>query len=83
MTAQPYVVVRRVMERMHPPRTPTEWECHYELADTPNVSAQREWLTIRTRVAPPLPNHPQALELAALLRVRELLDQQIQGMQSP
>jgi hypothetical protein len=52
-------------------------------ADTPNVSAQKEILYIRTQLSPPFPNHPQAVELAALLRVRDLLDQQIQTMQPP
>ena len=52
-------------------------------ADTPNVSAQREILYIRTQLSPPYPNHPQAVELAALLRVRSLIDAQIQAMQSP
>jgi hypothetical protein len=51
--------------------------------DTPNVSAQKEILYIRTQLSPPFPNHPQAVELAALLRVRSLIDAQIQAMQSP
>ena len=54
-----------------------------EAVDTPDVSAQIETLTIRTRVSPPLPNHPPAVELAALIRARDLLDAQIQAMQSP
>jgi hypothetical protein len=51
--------------------------------DTPNVSAQREILYIRTQLSPPLPGHPQALELAALTRARDLLDAQIQAMTTP
>jgi hypothetical protein len=54
-----------------------------ELTDTPNIYAQREVLHVRTQVSPPYPNHPQAVELVALLRVRSLLDAQIQAMQSP
>jgi hypothetical protein len=52
-------------------------------ADTPNVSAQREVLYIRTQLSPPYPSHQQAVELAALIRARDLLDAQIQAMQSP
>jgi hypothetical protein len=51
--------------------------------DTPNLSAQKEVLYIRTQVSPPYPHHPQAVELAVLLRVRSLVDLQIQAMQSP
>jgi hypothetical protein len=54
-----------------------------EVSDTMNVSAQKETLSIRTQLSPPFPNHPQAMELAALIRVRDLLDAQIQAMQSP
>ena len=54
-----------------------------EASDTMNVSAQKETLSIRTQLSPPFPNHPQAVELAALIRVRDLLDAQIQAMQSP
>ena len=61
----------------------SQWAVEMELSDTANVSAQRELLSIQTRVSPPFPDHPQALELAALLRVRDLLEQQIQAMQSP
>jgi hypothetical protein len=52
-------------------------------ADTPNLSAQREVLYIRTQASALLLNHPQGLELAVLLRVRDLLDTQIRVMQSP
>jgi hypothetical protein len=50
--------------------------------DTPDVSAQREVLHIRTELSPPYPylDHPQAAELAALRRVRSLIDTQIQAM---
>jgi hypothetical protein len=52
-------------------------------ADTPNVSAQKEILYIRTQVSPPYSGHPQGVELAALTRVRDLLDKQIQAMLTP
>jgi hypothetical protein len=58
-------------------------QVHIEASDTMNVSAQKETLSIRTQLSPPFPNHPQAMELAALIRVRDLLDAQIQAMQSP
>ena len=45
-------------------------------ADTPNVSAQKEVLYVRTQVAPPDPDHPQGAELAVLLRVQSLIAQQ-------
>jgi hypothetical protein len=51
--------------------------------DTMNVSAQREILYIRTQLAPPYPAHPLGLEIAALTRVRDLIEQQIQAMQGP
>jgi hypothetical protein len=38
--------------------------------DTPNVSAQKEVLYIRTQLSPPYSSHPQAVELAALIRAR-------------
>jgi hypothetical protein len=82
MTAKPYQMVRRVREAISLAGTPPLWDCHLELTDTPNISEQKEWLAIRTCVSPPLPNHPQALELAALLRARDLLEQQINAMQS-
>jgi hypothetical protein len=66
--------------------TPTDdqsrWEIHLELVDTRNISAQRETLTIRTQIDAPLSNPSLGLELAALLHVRDLLDAQIQAMQS-
>lgn len=51
--------------------------------DTMNLSEQKELLYIRTQVSPPYPDRPQAVVLAALLRVRSLIDAQIQAMQSP
>jgi hypothetical protein len=78
---KPYPVVRPTRVPISLPDGSTD--CAFALEDTPDGSKQRETLLIRTHVSPQLPNHPKALELAALLRVRELLDQQIQEMQSP
>jgi hypothetical protein len=59
------------------------WLCEIELADTPIESHKKERLSIRTHVSLPLSDHPEAIELAALKRVRTLLDAQIQAMLSP
>jgi len=82
MATKPYQMMRQARAPETLAGIPPVWKCRYELADTPSVSAQRERLCIRTHVSAPLPDHPQALVLAALLRVRELLDQQIRAMQS-
>lgn len=55
------------------------WRIEMELADTPNVSAQKEHLLLVTHVSGQFPDHPQALHLAALLRVRDLLTAQIEA----
>jgi hypothetical protein len=59
------------------------WRIQMQLVDTMAISAQRERLVVVTHVSAPLPHHPQTLELAALLRVRELLSAQSEAMQSP
>jgi hypothetical protein len=82
MTNRPYQRQNKTSEMMILGEPPT-WRIEMELADTPNVSAQRERLTIVTQVSAPLPDHPQGLELAALRRVRDLLTAQIEAMQSP
>jgi hypothetical protein len=48
-----------------------------ELADTVNLAAQTERISIQTLVPAPLPNPQQGVELAALQRARALLDAQI------
>jgi hypothetical protein len=48
-----------------------------------SASAQKEILYIRTQLSPPYPNHQEAVELAALIRVRDLLEKQIQAMLTP
>jgi hypothetical protein len=82
MAQGPYQIV---VEVQHPERLgpPPQGCVQVTAVDTPNVSAQKEVLYIRTQVSPPYPNHPQAKVLAALIRARDLLDAQIQAMQSP
>jgi hypothetical protein len=53
-----------------------------ELADIANVSAQRERLTILTHVPLPLPDGLQAMQVAALQHVRDLVAAQIVAIQS-
>ena len=53
------------------------------LADHRDEASQKERLSILTHVPLPLQTGRQGLHLTALLRVRELLDQQIRAMQSP
>jgi hypothetical protein len=60
----------------------TWWDVELGLLDTATISAQKERLTIWTRISPPFPDHPQPMELAALLHVRDLLTAQIEAMQS-
>jgi len=77
---KPYQIV---IHKIHALAADTsQWVIEMELSDTANVSAQGERLSIVTRVSPPFPDHPQALELAALQRVQDLLDQQMKAMQS-
>lgn len=84
MAVKPYRMTREIrVDPTSPPRLPLEWRYEAELSDTPNVSAQRERLTILTHVPAPLPADAPELPLAALLRVRDLLDQQIAAMRSP
>lgn len=59
------------------------WEIELELvSDIAKRFDERETLSIRTRVSPPFPDHPRAMELAALLRAQEILRQQIAAMSS-
>jgi hypothetical protein len=87
MAQGPYEHIRQVgvtpIWQGTPQSGPPATEMIIEVMDTANVSAQKETLYIRTRVSPPYPNHPQAMVLAALIHVRDLLDAQIQAMQSP
>jgi hypothetical protein len=82
MATGPYEIVRQI----HPPSSPailgdqTTWDVEVEAIDT-TQSGQHERILIRTTVSTPLPDHPQAVELAALLRARSLIDAQIQAMQ--
>jgi hypothetical protein len=82
MPTKPYQMMRKISESVVPGQT-AMWRLEMDLSDTPNVSAQRERLIIVTQISGPLPTHPQALELAALLHVRSLLSEQIEAMQSP
>ncbi len=63
--------------------TSKTWDLWLELSDHGTESLRTEQLIIRTRVSEPLPDHPQGLELAALLHVRDLLTDRIEKMQSP
>jgi len=84
MTTELLLVTNETRRDVTPAGCPAPaWEFEVELVDTLNVSEQKDVITIRTRVSPPLPDHPQAHRLAALLRARALLDAQIQEMQSP
>jgi hypothetical protein len=82
MVSGPYQIVRQI----HQPSPPailgdqTTWDVEVEAIDT-TLSGQNERILICTTVSTPLPDHPQAVELAALLRARSLIDAQIQAMQ--
>ncbi len=80
---KPYQMVRRKAEPVPVSENPPTWRIELELADTPNVSAQREQLVILTHV--PVSEHSRnaTLELAALRHVQALLSKQIEMMQSP
>jgi hypothetical protein len=80
---RPYPVMRQVKAQyLH--GTPQQILVEYELADTPNISAQTERLIAQTLVPLPLPPDQKSVELAALIRVRDLLDKQIAEIrQSP
>lgn len=82
MPQAPYQMFRTISSQDFQSQGQTKWRLEFEMSDTGNVSAQRERLTILTIVSPPLSDHPKALELAALLHVQALLDQQIRAMQS-
>jgi hypothetical protein len=58
------------------------WCLHLEVTDSSKQSMLSERLLVQTSVSEPLPDLPQALELKALLRVRDLLNDQIKRMQS-
>lgn len=77
MATGPYSVVRQVSDQPQWPIPPGQ------AVDTMNVSAQKERLIVQTLLSPPYPSHPQGLELAALIRARDLLDAQIQAMTTP
>jgi hypothetical protein len=82
MAQGPYAQVSQapiLSELSHPPSGTVQMMA----MDTPNVSAQREILYVRTQLAPPFPSHPQAVELAALLRAQDLIGQQIRAMLLP
>ena len=86
MATGPYSVVRQVSAQPQWPIPLGQPQAHLvqvEAVDTMNVSAQEERLIVQTLLSPPYPNHPQGLELEALIRARDLLDAQIQAMQSP
>jgi hypothetical protein len=83
MASEPYQFVREIRTPRPDPSQQQAWNCEYELADVVDISAQKEWLSLRTQVSPPFPNHPEAIRLAALIRVRDLLSLQIQAMTSP
>jgi hypothetical protein len=53
-----------------------------DLGDRPQVQRE-EWLKFQTRVPLPLPADQPTIELAALIRLRDILDRQIAAMQSP
>jgi len=80
MWTKPYSHLR-MLDQMHiqEPKG-VKWRLHMELSDNAKVSAQNERLIILTQVSGPLPNHPQALELAALRHVHALIGEQIQAM---
>jgi|HubBroStandDraft_6_1064221.scaffolds.fasta_scaffold1742173_2 hypothetical protein len=80
MGTKPYTHTRMI-DQIHIP-VPHGWRLEMELFDAPNISAQRERITILTQFSGPLPDHPQALELAALRRVHALLGEQILAMLS-
>jgi hypothetical protein len=81
MTMKPYQSVT-VRDPQRVRDQPESLLYEIELADTPILSHQKERLLIQTIVSPPLPNHQQEVVLAALLRVRALLGEQIEAMQS-
>jgi len=78
---RPYQVVREV--RLDPLFPNDGYRVELVLENSPDQSRVKERLVILTHVRPPYQDHPQALGLAALLRVRALLDEQIEAMQSP
>ena len=81
MAEKPYTMMRQIRV-VQIDRPQMEWRYEAELSDIPNVSAQREQLTILTHVPAPLPAGEKGLHLAALRRVRDLLTAQIEAMQS-
>ena len=83
MAAKPYPVFRLVRQAQGMEGGKMWWDVEIELADTPNTSARKERLLIETRIDAPLPRHLPTLELAALHRVQELLNAQIEVMRSP
>jgi hypothetical protein len=60
----------------------SQLEVEMELSATAIRLERKETLSIRTQVSTPLPDHPQPMELAALLRVHKLLGEQIEAMRS-
>ncbi len=60
MSARPFQMIRQiaVTEIQGSPDQPKAWRYEAEWADTPNVSVQKDKLTILTHVSAPLPSHP-------------------------
>ena len=83
MAQGPYAQIQQVTAGVLNLSYPPAGTVQILAADTPNLSAQREILYIRTQLSPPYPSHPQGVELAILTRARDLIDAQIQAMQSP
>jgi hypothetical protein len=83
MLNRPYPMMRKARSEQIHSGGQISLDVELELANTFNVSAQSERISIRTLISLPLPNHPQAIELAALRHARDALDAQIAAIQQP
>ena len=74
------ITQKAFLEPIYPEKN---WRYEAVLADTYDVSRRNVEISINVSVPPPLPNHGQALQLAALLIARDVINERIEWLQSP
>ena len=77
------LIIRQAKVPQQDDRAPAASVYEFEIYDNANALSRTILLSVRLRLSPPFPNHPRAMELATLLRVRDLLTEQTEAMRSP
>jgi hypothetical protein len=80
MASGPLVYLRLVQSRPVFQRGQNSFLVEVEASANLNPAIEGFRISVKTLVSPPFHNHPQRLELAALIRARDVIDGQIAAM---